>query len=592
MSDHLDWHADADFLLGVRRPVLMHAIDHLSALQASERLWDRDGSLWASHPQAVAEVEQRLGWLDLPGEMAASLPQVEHLAEQVRADGYTQALLLGMGGSSLGPEVLREILGVRPGYLDLRVIDTTDAAEVRHAAETTDLARTLFVVSSKSGSTAETRAQYLYFRAALQALVGEAWAQHFVAITDPGTALAELAVSQGFRALFYGKPDVGGRFSVLSVFGLLPAALLGVDLPRLAAGALAMAGSTRPGQPVSQDTALQFGATLGALARLHPTRRDKLTLLTSPRLASFGAWAEQLVAESTGKNGVGIVPVDGEPPMDFAHYGDDRLFVYLRLDDDDNAAPDALAAELVGAGHPLVYLRLRDLYALGAEFFRWEYATAIAGQLLGVNPFDQPNVEAAKQQARAALAAYEQTHRLEEQAPCLEDDLCALDGPPPLAGEDVAAYLRRVIDQAVQPGGYVALMAYLERSPAYVDSLAGLRAAIGQRTGLATTLGFGPRFLHSTGQLHKGGPAGGLYVQITRENGADLAIPGEPYTFGVLQRAQALGDLAALRQADRQVLRIHLKRSVKHTDLAILERLARILRAGDEPCACEAEHDA
>jgi len=524
----------------------------------------------------------------LPAEITSQRQSVERLAEEVRAAGCTQAVLLGMGGSSLGPEVLREILGVEPGHLDLRVIDTTDPAEIRHAAEAIDLVHTLFLVSSKSGTTAETLAQYQYFRSEMQRVVGHAWPQHFVAITDPGTPLADVATAHAFRALLYGKPDVGGRFSVLSAFGLLPAALLGVDLARLAASARGMAASTQPGAPLAHNTALRFGAAMGALAASRPMRRDKLTLLTSPRLTAFGAWAEQLVAESTGKNGTGIVPIDGEPQLNAQQYDADRLFVYLRLDNDNSAAPDALATQLVAAGQPLIYLRLRDVYGLGGEFFRWEYATAVAGQLLGVNPFDQPNVESAKKQARQALTAYEQTHRLAEESPCLENAEMSLSGPVSRPGEDVETYLRRVVDDAVQPGGYVAIMAYMERSCAACEHLAQVRAALAQRTGLATTLGFGPRFLHSTGQLHKGGPEGGLFLQITHDNDADVAIPDAPYTFGVLQRAQALGDLAALRLADRRVVRVHLK----HTDLSGLDRLTAIWRPATAPNTPEGHNDA
>jgi glucose-6-phosphate isomerase len=535
------------------------ALANLTSARAAERIWAREGALWSNDAQTIAEIEARLGWLDLPAHLTALRPPLERFAQQVRNAGLTQALLLGMGGSSLAPEVLRHVFGVRPGWLDLRVVDTTDPTEIRDAAAQHDLAHTLIVVSSKSGTTAETHAQYLYFRSRLQEAVGSTWPQHFCAITDPGTPLATLARRENLLALFDGVPDVGGRFSALSVFGLLPAALLGVDLRRLARFARQAAASTQPECALEHNTALRFGALMGALARQPHHPRNKLTLLSSPRLRSFGAWAEQLIAESTGKQRTGIVPIDDEPHTSLGA-ADDRLFVYVRLDGDDNATGDARARALVSEGQPLAYLRLRNPYALGAEFVRWEFATAVAGQLLGVNPFDQPDVEAAKQQARRALAQYESAHRLDEPEPVLRDGLFALHGAPAHTGDTVATYVRRWIDANARPGGYIAIMAYVDRSPRQTEALTALRAALARRTGLATTLGFGPRFLHSTGQLHKGGPQGGLFLQITRDDADhDLPIPGEVYTFGVLKRAQALGDLAALREAGRTVLRIDLK---------------------------------
>ncbi|NLG28563.1 MAG: glucose-6-phosphate isomerase [Chloroflexi bacterium] len=572
----LDLSAEFQIHPGPSADAYEHALADLTSARAAERIWAREGAFWSNDAQAIDEIEARLGWLDLPAHLTALRPSLERFAQQVRDAGITQALLLGMGGSSLAPEVLRLVFGVRPGWLDLRVVDTTDPIEVRDAAAQGDLAHTLIVVSSKSGTTAETRAQYLYFRSRLQEAVGSAWPQHFCVITDPGTPLAALARQENLLALFDGVSDVGGRFSALSVFGMLPAALLGVDLRRLARFARLSAASTQPEHVLERNTALQFGALMGGLARQSHHPRNKLTLLSSPRLRSFGAWAEQLVAESTGKRGTGIVPIDDEPHTSLAA-ADDRLFVYMRLDGDDNAAGDARARTLVTDGQPLVYLRLRNPYALGAEFVRWEFATAVAGQLLGVNPFDQPDVEAAKQQARRALAQYESAHHLDEPEPVLEDGHFALHGAPARVSDTVATYIRRWIDENAQPGGYVAITAYVDRSPQQTAALTALRAALARRTRLATTLGFGPRFLHSTGQLHKGGPRGGLFLQITRDDADhDLPIPGEVYTFGVLKRAQALGDLAALRAAGRTVLRIHLKGDGTDGIVGLAEILAAI----------------
>jgi glucose-6-phosphate isomerase len=559
MQQSVDLNAPAQFALGQYQDTLSRALDDLRRVHAVVRLWARDGRLWCEDAQGVAEAEARLGWLDLPARTAAELAPMQNLAEQVRSEGFAHVVLLGMGGSSLAPEVMQHVLGRGAGYPALTVLDTTDPAEIRHAHARISLEKTLFVASSKSGSTAETLALYHYFRAVLQERVGQQWARHMVAIGDPGTGLEALARESGFRAFFPGRPDVGGRYSALSVFGLAPAALIGVDIARLLAGARALAEASAPGIPVEDNTSLVFGDALGELARTACLPHDKLTLLTSPRLAPFGAWAEQLIAESTGKRGMGIVPVEGEPARPADTYGRDRLFVYLRLRDDDNALTDQSANDLVAAGHPLISFCLADAYALGAEFWRWEFATAIAGQRLGVNPFDQPDVELAKRQARQALARLQHDERQTGPEPNLRADEVDVYGPfTARPQESVASYVGRFVDDLARLGDYVALMAYVERGEANAGPLARIRRCLGERTGLATTLGYGPRFLHSTGQLHKGGPNTGLYVQITQADDGDLAIPGQSYTFGVLKRAQAAGDLEALRMAGRRVLRLHL----------------------------------
>ena len=578
MLERLDLSAPAQFALGHYQDSVNRALDELCALNAVKRAWERDGHLWANTPQTVADVEARLGWLDLPVHMADELPRLRAFAHQAQQDGFTQVVLLGMGGSSLAPEVMRNILGRQAGYLDLRVLDTTDPAEIRHTQDSLDLAHTLFLVSSKSGTTAETTSLYLYFRALLEECVGANWPRHMVAIADPGTPLAALAQQTGFRAYFAGPADVGGRYSALSFFGLAPAALIGANLDALLASARAMSLTSAPHQPAWENTSLLFGAAMGELARTSCLAHDKLTLITSPALAPFGPWAEQLVAESTGKLGVGIVPVEGEPVYAADRYGRDRLFVYLRLATADNTATDALATALHTAGHPLISFCLPDLHALGGEFWRWEFATSIAGQRLGVNPFDQPNVESAKQQARQALARYQETRRLEEPQPTLTDDGLVLYGPSPLADQETpATYLQHFFLAA--PGDYVAIMAYVERNSANSAQLQRLRQILSCRTGLATTVGFGPRFLHSTGQLHKGGPAGGIFLQITQDDAQDLAIPGQPYSFGILKRAQALGDLQALQQAGRRVLRVHLTHTGPDALAHLIDALADALSA-------------
>jgi glucose-6-phosphate isomerase len=548
--------APFSFDLGPYQKLFESALEALEEAQATRRIWARDGTLWQQSPQAVAEIENRLGWLDLPFAMRDQVSWLQALTAGVLGDDITHVILLGMGGSSLAAEVMRLILGRTAGYPELTILDSTDPAQIRHAAEVAPLSRTLFIVASKSGLTAEVAGLFAYFKAALLAEVGESWKKHMLAVTDPGTKLATLAQDEGFRALFLNPPDIGGRYSALSFFGLLPAALVGVDLNRLLGRAADMAGACGVSAPAADNPGLVLGTAMGELARQPYPGRDKLTILASPELAPFGAWAEQLVAESTGKEGLGILPVEGELLKEPGQYGSDRFFIYLRLDAADNIMNDAQVAALIELGHPLVVLRLRDVYDLGAELFRWEFATAVACQRLGVNPFDQPDVESAKVQARNGLAHYEETRTLAEEPPVLHRGALALYGPASTAS-DADEYLGTFLSQAKQ-GDYVALMAYIERNEAHRAILQQVRCALSEKLGAAVTVGFGPRFLHSTGQLHKGGRNAGLFLQLTQDEPDDLAIPGRPYTFGVLKRAQALGDLQALRAAGRRVLRVNL----------------------------------
>jgi glucose-6-phosphate isomerase len=503
-------------------------------------MWEGDGTLWTTL-RYLTEVENRLGWLDLPAIMPMRLPRLRELAGKVRRAGIKHVVLLGMGGSSLAPEVMCRVVGITPGFPALTVLDATDPAQIRGVVRGHALAQTLFVVSSKSGSTTETDNLYAYFREQLKPVLGsERWQEHFVAITDPGTKLQEEAVTQCFLARYANPADIGGRYSALSFFGLVPAALMGLEMELLLQRARRMAEACGPTVAPVANPGLVLGALLGGAASATDPRRDKLTLLCSPRLAPFGVWVEQLVAESTGKDGKGILPVEGEPLLPVASYGQDRLFVALRLDGDANDAVDAQVGELVAAGHPVVVLRWGDVYDVGAEFLRWEFATAVACQRLGVNPFDQPNVEASKKRTRELLRS----------------------DPTTLAGDTLSVSalgtaLRQFLGDASAPQ-YVALMAYVERGPATEAVLQEMRALISTRLGVAVTIGFGPRFLHSTGQLHKGGPQGGLFVQITRDDEVDMDVPGEAYSFGMLKQAQALGDVDALREEKRKVMRINI----------------------------------
>ncbi|HEX2142267.1 MAG TPA: transaldolase, partial [Candidatus Limnocylindria bacterium] len=468
---------------------------------------------------------------------------------------YTRAAVLGMGGSSLAPELFSRVfgglLGAAPqgsGGMELRILDSTHPDAVRGFRSWAQAARTLFCLSSKSGTTTEPNA----FHAAMSAF---APALDFLAITDPGTTLAELARAQEFRGIVEAPPDVGGRYSALSVFGLVPAALHGVDVAGLLDRASAMADACR--RPPEDNPGLQLGAALGEAAL---AGRDKLTILTSPRLASFGDWAEQLVAESTGKAGLGIVPVVGEPLGRAAAYGGDRLFVSLTMPGDGDQAINALTAELVDLGHPVERIVIEDPLDVGAEFVRWEVATATAGIVLGIDPFDQPNVQDSKEATRELLEAFRRDGALPEPAPLVAGEGMTVFGEAETLGDQpvsVDGALRTLLS-ALQPADYLAILAYLPQEPATEAVLQGMRVSVRDALGPATTLGFGPRFLHSTGQLHKGGPSSGVYLQLTADPSRDLSIPGWDETFGTLVAAQALGDLQSLQRRGRRVLRIHM----------------------------------
>jgi glucose-6-phosphate isomerase len=514
--------------------------------RVAERLWDKDGSLWAKSGKPPDALAAWLGWLDLPAAMRARIGELEHLARDVRADGYTRAGVLGMGGSSLAPELFSRAFD--GNGLELRILDSTHPDAVRAFRDWAQGARTLLCVSSKSGSTTEPNA----FHAALAAV---APALDFVAITDPGSSLAELARAQEFRAIVEGQPDVGGRYSALSVFGLVPAALHGVDLDALLAAAEGMAEACR--RPATSNPGLALGAAIGEAAL---AGRDKLTIITSPRLASLGDWVEQLVAESTGKAGRGIVPIVGEPVGDVARYGEDRYFVVVTTADEPSAQWTWLSSELERAGHPGQHIEIGGPADLAGEFMRWEVATAAAGIALGIDPFDQPNVQESKDATRTLLEAFRRDGALPQPDPVAEDGGMAAYAEPGRLGAAPASVpqaLRELLASA-GAGDYVAILAYLPDGPETAAALVRMRTAIRDGLGVATTLGYGPRFLHSTGQLHKGGPDTGVFLQLTGEPRRDLPIPGWEETFGTLIAAQALGDLQSLQGRGRRALRIHL----------------------------------
>lgn len=529
-------------------PDVETALADLQNRQIISRIWRGDHTVWKPEP---TEITNRLGWLTVTGFMRKQAPALVAFADEVRDAGFRHMVLLGMGGSSLGPEVLRQSFGSAPGHPELIVLDSTIPAWVQSVAEAIDPAHTLFLVSSKSGSTTEPNMFYAYFRDLVEKAVGKAGAgQHFIAVTDSGSSLEKMAGEQGFRRVFLNPSDIGGRYSVLSYFGLVPAAVMGLDVSKLLDRADGMREGTASCVPVHENPGAWLGVVMGVLAQ---KGRDKLTLVTSPSISSFGLWVEQLIAESTGKEGQGIVPVAGEPIASPDHYGDDRLFVYLRLDGDANDESDKAIKAVESSGQPVVRLDLRDKYDLGAEFFRWELATAVAGSIIGINPFDQPNVQAAKDMTESVLGQYESSGKL----PPMEDPV-SLGELLGLGGK----------------GDYLAIMAYIPQTPEVDLALDALRRRVMDRHGIATTMGYGPRFLHSTGQLHKGGSGSGLFLQLTAEHAQDVAIPGTPFTFGVLADSQAVGDLEALRASERRAVRVDLGTNPEEAIRRLVDDLA------------------
>ncbi|HET7478550.1 MAG TPA: hypothetical protein VFJ72_03415 [Rubrobacteraceae bacterium] len=551
--------------LGGYEDTISGALSELRDERIVERMRDGDHTVWGPEPD---EISNRLGWLKSPETSEEALPEILRFAEAVKGEGIEHVLLLGMGGSSLAPEVFGFALERKEGYPDLAVLDSTDPEAVLRHAGSLDLSRTLFVVSTKSGGTVETFSFFKFFYNKVAEIVGaERASSHFVAITDPGSGLQDTAEKYGFRQTFLNDPNIGGRYSALSFFGVVPAALAGVEVAKLLNSGKDAAREFA-GTEGEDNPGAWLGAVMGELAR--SAGRDKLTLLASPALAPFGPWVEQLIAESTGKDGVGILPVAEEPEGSPEVYGDDRFFVSMRLRSEE---PDALLDELKSQGHPTVEVLLDDPYDLGGEMFRWEVATAISGWRLGINPFDQPNVESAKIQARKMVAEYQEKGELPEPEPTVEDGGISVYSSGGAASVEEA--LEGFLSQA-RPGDYVSLQAYLPPSDETTETLQGLRVRLRERLKLATTLGYGPRFLHSTGQLHKGDGGNGLFIQITSDPREDAPIPdeaGKPeatLTFGVLEAAQALGDRRALLDVDRRVIRFHLGGDVS----AGLDRLA------------------
>jgi transaldolase / glucose-6-phosphate isomerase len=520
------------------------------------RLWTRDASLWTGLDES-----QWLGWLDIGAEQQKRIGDLRTLTDDIRRPEFTHVVLLGMGGSSLGPEVIAETFGPQPERPKLLVLDSTDPAQIRSIEATIDPQRTLFLVSSKSGTTLEPNILKQYFFERVRAALGADRAgSRFIAVTDPGSKLQQMAERDRFRSVAFGKPSIGGRYSVLSDFGIVPAALMGIDIGRLLKSAELMMRSCGPSVPPSENPGVMLGVILAQLAK---AGRDKVTIIASPGIADFGAWLEQLLAESTGKLGKGLIPVDAElvGPPDV--YGKDRLFAYIRLTSGPDASQDEAISTLERAGHPVVRIVVADRYQIGQEFFRWELATAVAGSVLGINPFDQPDVEASKIKTRELTTAYESHGTLPEESPILRDQSIEVFTDKTnaealgVSGDTLATCLKKHLGRLGE-GDYCALLAYVERSAEHMAALQEIRLLVRNRKRVASCLGFGPRFLHSTGQAYKGGPNSGVFLQITCQDANDLKVPGHKYTFGIVKAAEARGDFEVLAERERRVLRVHL----------------------------------
>ncbi|MDI1267291.1 MAG: bifunctional transaldolase/phosoglucose isomerase [bacterium] len=560
---------------GIRRAV-EKGTEEWRASAKIRRLWQKEKSVWSNDDE-----NKWLGWLDSPG--AADVADYEDFARRVKGQKFTDAVVLGMGGSSLGPEVLAETFARKPGFPKLHVLDSTDPAQVRAMEAAVDLKHTLFIVSSKSGGTTEPNAMKDYFFDRVAKTIGKDKAGHrFIAVTDPGSSLQKVATKQGFARIFYGEPTIGGRYSVLSPFGLVPAAAAGIDVRSLIGNALSMVRSCGPDVPPHENPGVQLGLAMG-LAGLEG--RDKVTISSSKSVADFGAWAEQLIAESTGKDGKGLIPIDGEPLGAPQLYGNDRFFIDLRVEGEDDASHDNRLSALEAAGHPVVRIVMKSVDHLGQEFFRFELATAVAGAVLGINPFNQPDVESAKIKTRELTSAFEKTGSLPKEEPVIstgEADLYTDEqnaaelrkaGANGTLGSWIKAHLSRT-----ESGDYVALLGYIARDSGTIGSLQKMRMAVRDTRHLATCAEFGPRFLHSTGQAYKGGPDSGVFLQITADDDTDLKVPGQKASFGIIKAAQARGDFDVLTERGRRALRIHLKgdlgRGLAALDAAITEALS------------------
>ncbi len=538
--------------LGIYEPAIREQIAGMAQNNFCRRLWQKDASLWKTDPRNQDAIRNSLGWLHVAEKMEEQLDDLNRFVSEVKAAGFRHVVHIGMGGSSLAPLVFARIFQNQEGGLPFTVLDTTDPATILRAERSISIADTLFIIASKSGTTDETLALGNYFYTRVKDLKGDRAGDHFVAITDPGTPLVTLTREGRYRRIFFNFFDVGGRYSALSFFGLVPAALIGVDVKELLARSLRMVHACADCVHPAENPGLTLGATLGELYR---HGRDKVTLLVGKSIAAFGLWVEQLLAESTGKEKRGILPVVDEPVGQPIVYGADRLFVHIRLRDEEDPAQEQVVAALEKAGHPVIVILLDDLLDLGQEFIRWEVATATVGSILGINVFNQPDVQESKENTKVLLSLVCDQGQLPEPEPSLvEGPLRLYAGKP---SSSIAQTLVNFLSQA-RPGDYLALMVYLEENQAIGRLLNEIRLELRDRLQLATTLGYGPRYLHSTGQFHKGGPNNGLFLQLTADDVEDIPVPGDPYTFGTFKRAQVLGDWETLQEHGQRILRVHL----------------------------------
>jgi transaldolase/glucose-6-phosphate isomerase len=535
------------------------------------RLWQRDASVWTS-----ADESNWLGWLNITEEQLAHLDVFKKIAADIKKAKFKHALLLGMGGSSLCPEVLRKTFGKVKGFPELHVLDSTDPAQIRTIEGKVDLKSTICIVSSKSGSTLEPNIYKQYFFEQVRKKVGDREVgSRFIAITDPGSKMQHVAEAGKFRNVFMGVPSIGGRYSALSNFGMVPGAVMGLDVAKFLKNTREMVQACGASVDADANPGVFLGTILGSAAN---QGRDKVTIIASPGISDLGAWLEQLIAESTGKVGKGIIPVDREKLAKPEAYGNDRVFAYLRLETKPDKKQDAAVAALEKAGHPVIRIAVKNIYNLGQEFFRWEIATAVAGAIIGINAFNQPDVEASKIETRKLTSEYESTGKLPPEAPFFEGDGIKLyadeKNTAALRGGSTLTDVLKTHLGRCRPGDYFGVLGYITMNDANEAALQGIRHQVRDSKKIATVLGFGPRFLHSTGQAYKGGPNSGVFLQITCDDKIDFPVPGQKYTFGVVKAAQARGDFAVLAERGRRALRVHLGKNVK-TDVAKLAKAVK-----------------
>lgn len=558
--------------LGDYFPLINKRLKELQEINFISRLWSKDPTLWKKDdPQAQKNIARSLGWLEVVSKMRDKVEEINQFAQEILRSGFKKVVHMGMGGSSLAPLTFEKVFSPRVSGLPLVVLDTTDPNTIRKIEKTHPLEETLFINASKSGTTVEPLAfgEYFYFK--LKEIKGEKAGENFAVITDPGSYLEKVAKERKFRKIFAGFPDIGGRYSALSPFGLVPAALLGLALEKILDRATKMVEACSPAKDIYQNEGIILGTVLGEMAL---QGRDKLTIFLPQSLSSFGLWVEQLLAESTGKEGKGILPIDNEPKGKVESYKDDRLFVFYHLAGEADSPLEKLFTALEDAGQPVLIIQMKDYFDLFGEMWRWELATATAGAILQINPFDQPNVQESKENTNSLLKELPKEGKLPIAAPTLKDDSLEFYGMWP--GESMQELLQNFLG-ARQPGDYFALLAFLPEEAQIKEAMQMMRRLVRDHLGLATTLGFGPRYLHSTGQFHKGGPNKGLFMLLTAEDKEDVPIPYQAYTFSTLKMAQALGDMEALRRHGQRVLRVHLGTQIESGLETLVEIIKKVL---------------